>query len=280
MNSYLTQLSALIEHSIERTQAATAKRESAVTSYLLQFEDAWARQSNPGRLSVHERREIESELAELEELQTEIESEYFVTLDLIAEEDEQACAELDERYGLPEGQTIQSMQSDERWQNATTEEYQDGPADDYDEDDDDNHEDHYGYAGGWQEHRQEGSERLFGENSGFNTSASSASRVKARHEAAWKALPQLSSTRSLCWTDIPWPVLAQAPSVGQLTPENVTAFFAGESRKEKRDAMLRWHPDRFEGRWLELCVAEERQSVKQSVGVVARCLSGMLEERE
>ncbi|KAH7098806.1 hypothetical protein BKA62DRAFT_622179, partial [Auriculariales sp. MPI-PUGE-AT-0066] len=83
----------------------------------------------------------------------------------------------------------------------------------------------------------------------------------------------------LRWNDIPWPVLdPRQPS--DLTLANMRVFLFSEqhsmvvTQKERaRAALLRWHPDRFEGRWLESCAEQEREAIKASVGDVARALN-------
>jgi hypothetical protein len=133
----------------------------------------------------------------------------------------------------------------------------------------------------------------------------------ARYEEKWASLGSLKTIR---FSDIPWPVytsalttpsspysaLAQqngpkAPkpitSIEQLTTTTIAAFILSpfhsetKSRKDRIKAeLLRWHPDRFNGRFLSkvkdevLAGAEEseREKVKNCVGEVARCLSDML----
>jgi len=139
----------------------------------------------------------------------------------------------------------------------------------------------------------------------------------ARYEEKWNALGSLDVIR---FGDIPWPVFTSAligpsPStspyatlsaqstssskanlpkpvtgIEQLTTLTIAAFLLsphhseGKSRKERIKAeLLRWHPDRFNGRFLEKIsdVAppgseeSERAKVKDCVGEVARCLHEM-----
>ncbi|KAI0644407.1 hypothetical protein C8Q79DRAFT_894220, partial [Trametes meyenii] len=86
----------------------------------------------------------------------------------------------------------------------------------------------------------------------------------------------------LGFRDIPWPVFSQPQALDELAPAKVTRFVLsplhpGETRREKvRTALRRWHPDRF-GRVLARVGEEDREAVEEGVGIVVRCLNGMLE---
>lgn len=134
----------------------------------------------------------------------------------------------------------------------------------------------------------------------------------SRYEEKWSTLPTLSTIR---FSDIPWPVYTSAlttpsspyapqpsyqsglrapkpiNSIEQLTTTTIAPFILsphhseGKSRKDRIKAeLLRWHPDRFNGRYLNKVNAtippgaeeSEQDRVKNCVGQVARCLSDML----
>ncbi|KZV86431.1 hypothetical protein EXIGLDRAFT_622007, partial [Exidia glandulosa HHB12029] len=99
----------------------------------------------------------------------------------------------------------------------------------------------------------------------------------------------------LSFASVPWPVHPQPASADDLTLEAVAAFLLsdtlpgqyGEKPKKQRlkEALLLWHPDRFEGRWLPLVRADfdggddakERETVQTAVGIVARHLNQLME---
>lgn len=106
--------------------------------------------------------------------------------------------------------------------------------------------------------------------------------VEARnaYESRWAAIS--ASSESLGFHDIPWPLLVVPTRVADLTPENITSFLldpvhsSNHSRRERiRNALLRWHPDRFR-RVLNRVADPEMGMVEEGVGVVVRCLNALL----
>jgi len=156
-----------------------------------------------------------------------------------------------------------------------------------------------------------------------SASSSSDPGVKARLAEAWTRYEEkwaaLGSLNAIRFGDVPWPVftsglLSPSPSaspyaalsapsssskanlpkpitsVEQLNTLSIASFILsphhseGKSRKDRIKAeLLRWHPDRFNGRFLEKVsetilpggVESERERVKKCVGEVARLLSEM-----
>ncbi|KZS86601.1 hypothetical protein SISNIDRAFT_420711 [Sistotremastrum niveocremeum HHB9708] len=100
--------------------------------------------------------------------------------------------------------------------------------------------------------------------------------------ARWQGLNAHTTIR---FATIPWPVLNDklVTSPEQLTSTLIAAFLLSphhsgdKSRKDRIKAeLLRWHPDRFEGRYLAKVVESDKENVKAAVGEVARCLSDLL----
>jgi len=92
-----------------------------------------------------------------------------------------------------------------------------------------------------------------------------------------------TSRVQLAFTDIPWPTVQPPRSKYDLTSVTLSAFFlsrhlpAGRTTKERlRDALLRWHPDRFEGRYLDKIRPQDREDVIGGVGTVVRYLNSIL----
>jgi hypothetical protein len=104
--------------------------------------------------------------------------------------------------------------------------------------------------------------------------------VWTAYENQWGAMAQASQLR---FRSIPWPVSAPVSTPEMLLPIQIAAFILspqhspGKARKDRlRDALLRWHPDRFESKWLKKVVEEEREAVKEGVGCVVRALNDLL----
>ncbi|PIL33919.1 hypothetical protein GSI_03626 [Ganoderma sinense ZZ0214-1] len=101
-----------------------------------------------------------------------------------------------------------------------------------------------------------------------------------RYQARWGEL--LSSEGTLGFRDIPWPVFSQPKAFGDLSPAKVAMFVLsplhpGETKREKvRNALRRWHPDRF-GRLAGRIEETEKEAIEEGVGIVARCLNDLLE---
>ena len=96
-----------------------------------------------------------------------------------------------------------------------------------------------------------------------------------------KAAPPL---RGLRFGDIPWPIFSNGP----FTPADITSKTVGtfllspfhsvdKSTDERlRAALIEWHPDKFESRWLHLVAENEKTLVSQGVGAVARAINDLL----
>jgi hypothetical protein len=79
------------------------------------------------------------------------------------------------------------------------------------------------------------------------------------------------------------------PDISEITAEAVSAFlfFPGEgheeagkgrTRKEElRGTMLRFHPDKFEGRVIPRVRDEERAAVREGANAVTRAISALME---
>ncbi|KAG9050187.1 hypothetical protein FS837_007085 [Tulasnella sp. UAMH 9824] len=103
-------------------------------------------------------------------------------------------------------------------------------------------------------------------------------RWKAMHEGQF---PQPGHTLSL--SDIPWPVVGSIRSVNELDSGRFEGFLLYDGaaaivpakvlKQRVRDAMLRFHPDRFEGRWIHHVLESDRAAVKEGVGRVIRFLN-------
>ncbi|KAH9036127.1 hypothetical protein EDB85DRAFT_1941291 [Lactarius pseudohatsudake] len=107
-------------------------------------------------------------------------------------------------------------------------------------------------------------------------------QVDARdtYDRRWAELLNSKSV-DLGFGDVPWPVRGKA----QLTAEAISAFLfpsgpdveSGRTRKEVlREAMLRFHPDKFEGRVIPRIRSEDRDPVREGANAVARAVMGLI----
>lgn len=117
----------------------------------------------------------------------------------------------------------------------------------------------------------------------------------------WRELLSITGEgETLRFDDIPWPVAAAQRqklrkresgvprrsiiTVDELTAEAITAFllpagqeFDKEKRKEKlRESILRFHPDKFEGRFMRFVKEDDREKVKEAIGQVSRVLNSLM----
>lgn len=90
---------------------------------------------------------------------------------------------------------------------------------------------------------------------------------------------------AFAFSDVPWPVMPPVVDVRDITTSGVAKFLLhahrtpDKTRKEKlRDAVLRYHPDKFEGRILPRIISEDRARVQEGVSTVMRCLNELMSE--
>lgn len=125
-----------------------------------------------------------------------------------------------------------------------------------------------------------------------------AAETRELYDVRWKEL-LAAGEKLLSFTDIPWPITlpdadrrrSRGVSLEDLTVDTISAFLlpsegdragdadAAKRRKEKlRETMLRFHPDKFEGRILRHVRESDRETVKEAVGIVARIVNGLMGE--
>lgn len=123
-------------------------------------------------------------------------------------------------------------------------------------------------------------------------------RVEAReaYQRRWIDLLETKpGSADLGFGDIPWPVGGGAPGISQLTAEAISAFLfipekefeeqglddAGRAKlrkEELRVTMLRFHPDKFEGRIIPRVKLCERAAVRDGTNAVTRAVTALMEE--
>ncbi|KAI0344592.1 hypothetical protein BDW22DRAFT_1301082, partial [Trametopsis cervina] len=87
----------------------------------------------------------------------------------------------------------------------------------------------------------------------------------------------------LTFETVPWPMLLPPRVVDDVRPARIAMFVLsaqhseGQSMKDRvKSALRRWHPDRF-SRLLVRVSEGDREKVEEAAGIVARCLSNLLE---
>jgi hypothetical protein len=98
-----------------------------------------------------------------------------------------------------------------------------------------------------------------------------------------------SNSADLGFGDIPWPVQGEPSNISQITAEAVSSFLflpgdqghdeagRGRVRKEElRGTILRFHPDKFEGRVIPRVKDEERAAVREGANAVTRAVTALM----
>ncbi|KAF8498722.1 hypothetical protein F5888DRAFT_1612442 [Russula emetica] len=105
------------------------------------------------------------------------------------------------------------------------------------------------------------------------------------YEEKWAVLRgNVIGVEQLSFYDIPWPLLENVRCVEDITEERVLAFMyhplrghaqcaGGGQARSLRSEMLRWHPDKFEGKVLDTVINGHREAVREAAGLVARILT-------
>ncbi|KAG8751765.1 hypothetical protein FRC11_009028, partial [Ceratobasidium sp. 423] len=107
------------------------------------------------------------------------------------------------------------------------------------------------------------------------------------YEMRWSALSTSGVTQLIDFKDIPWPLSRVPTSPKSITPQSVGAFILsplhsqGKSREERLlNAMLRWEPKSFEGKWVSRIGEGEQPKVREAVGEVYASLVQLMNENE
>ncbi|KAH8115895.1 hypothetical protein DFH11DRAFT_1506790 [Phellopilus nigrolimitatus] len=100
------------------------------------------------------------------------------------------------------------------------------------------------------------------------------------YEAAWATL---KDRPVLYFSTMPWPVLNQPTSTEDLTANAIGAFVLSpahstdkQNSQRLKDQLLRWHPDRFESKWVPKANDADKEAVRRGAGQVARALNELM----
>ncbi|GBE80887.1 hypothetical protein BKA93DRAFT_731964 [Sparassis latifolia] len=118
--------------------------------------------------------------------------------------------------------------------------------------------------------------------------------AREQYNAQWKKLLEAGEPlhQQIGFSDVPWPVMktGDAMSVADLSLQAISTFLVpAEGRDQEVDAetvkrrkdrlretMLRFHPDKFEGRIMVRVREADREKVREAVGVVVRIVSELM----
>ncbi|KAG6906101.1 hypothetical protein DXG01_015930 [Tephrocybe rancida] len=105
-----------------------------------------------------------------------------------------------------------------------------------------------------------------------------------RHERQWSMLHLIGN--NLHWESIPWPMFVPPKSLDDITLPAVSAYVLtsllpeehkAKSRKDRiKDLIRKWHPDRFETKYLPRVAEGDRDKVKEGMEAVLQSLNDML----
>lgn len=127
---------------------------------------------------------------------------------------------------------------------------------------------------------------------------------RQQYEQRWKALldHRTQDHAPLTFQDIPWPLFsaqfvkrkvsdASPLRMEDITPEDITAFLLPDvgdmathakndisrrNRDKLKETLLRFHPDKFEGRLMHRVLPGDIENVREAVGQVARVLNTLM----
>lgn len=113
--------------------------------------------------------------------------------------------------------------------------------------------------------------------------------ARTAYDHRWTMLLSLDNRNAeIGFADIPWPARShhRSPVMADLTVDAVAAFLLpsgmpqeGRTRKEVlRETLLRFHPDKFEGRLMAAVRTEEQAVVREGIGRVVRALNSLMAE--
>ncbi|KAH7882458.1 hypothetical protein F5I97DRAFT_1910554 [Phlebopus sp. FC_14] len=116
--------------------------------------------------------------------------------------------------------------------------------------------------------------------SGKMMSKQEVAKLFEAHRSQWDKIPTLTS---LIWEDFPWPMFKRPNGPDDLTMPAVTAYMLSpihpqdKGTKDRiKDALRKWHPDRFETSHLPKVKPDERGKVSDGAGAVVRILNQLL----
>ena len=106
--------------------------------------------------------------------------------------------------------------------------------------------------------------------------------VWTSYEREWNGLKE-KSDGSLTWRSFPWPMMKKPSEPEDITANGIGALVLSthhsndkSNRDRLKEQLLRWHPDRFENRWLKKVSEKEQEKVRNGAGQVVRALNELM----
>jgi hypothetical protein len=101
------------------------------------------------------------------------------------------------------------------------------------------------------------------------------------HEARWRDLIAFEVLR---WETFPWPMIKKPKTAEDIKESTIYAYlftkFYPEHNKSDKDRVKehikRWHPDKFNTKYLPKVIEEDKERVRDGAGAVARGLNAIL----
>lgn len=102
------------------------------------------------------------------------------------------------------------------------------------------------------------------------------------YEREWNGLKD-KPDGSLTWRSFPWPLMKKPSEPEDLTANGIGALVLSvhhsnekANRDRLKEQLLRWHPDRFENRWLKKVSDNDQEKVRNGAGQVVRALNELM----
>ena len=99
--------------------------------------------------------------------------------------------------------------------------------------------------------------------------------------------PDASALDVLEFGQIPWPIYHTPVGAAEeeFTKETISTFLLSSSDRDDkkarkdllRETFLRFHPDKFEGRFMQRVKADNQERVREAIGQISRVLNHLLE---
>lgn len=102
------------------------------------------------------------------------------------------------------------------------------------------------------------------------------------HEARWK---DLNTFEVLRWDTFPWPMVRRPKTPEDIHELAIRAYLFTKVYPEKdsksdkdrvKEHIKRWHPDKFNTKYLPKVIGEDKERVKEGAGAVVRGLNAIL----
>lgn len=108
------------------------------------------------------------------------------------------------------------------------------------------------------------------------------------HNRMWVSL-RAQANSELRWDSFPWPMIKKPSGPDDITYAAVDAYIfspyypemdSSKSEKDRvKEHIRKWHPDRFDTKWLPNVIKKDQSLVKEGAGQVVRYLNDLLAKK-